>query len=82
MKVDGQTTEGVLIEQDGKYWGILHSDAQCTCYGFGGIDTVKIASPEFVVGPESMVPPKCKDEVKGARLMKVTKKVTYEIEEL
>lgn len=81
-----RTTDEVWgIEKDGKYWGSEYDDGH---YGYVSADThfIETDEKEKAVSlsdknPERYVMPKDKNEVKGARMLKLTIKIEYELSE-
>jgi hypothetical protein len=80
--------EGVVADYNGKYWGKQHGDAQYTCNDFGDLDNADISNPEFCTKPTDKTydPTNTNgrnpdyDQLSKARLIKVRKTITTEIE--
>jgi len=89
MKTQTFKKEGVVAEYNGQYWGIQHGDAYYTFCDFGSIDKAEIYNPEFCTRATEMTyepfntnnPHSVYRQLEKARLVKVTKNITYEIEE-
>ena len=83
MKITKSKT-GIVVEKDGKFWGIQYKDGHSTAYGFGPIENSIIQDPRYCTKPTDVT---YKDspylrELSEATLRHVVKTVIYEIEGL
>lgn len=82
------TTEGVVAEYEGKYWGKQHGDSSYTHIDFGEIYLADIGKPEHCTKPTHFTyDPKntggrnpAFDKLQKARLVRIRKTVTIEFE--
>ena len=76
--------EGVVAEYNGKYWGIQYKDSYGETVDFGELEKAKISNPEFCKKATDMTSNHRYndrfDKLKKARLVKVKKTITTEIE--
>ena len=54
VMIDQRTTakEGVVIEYNGKYWGVVYDDGQCHAVGWVKLEKAGIHDPRFLTKPE------------------------------
>lgn len=72
-----KTVSGVVVEYNGKYWGVNYEDGKCLSYGWVDIDLAKIVDAQFISKPEDMTfggSSNIKELQKG-KLVKVTRKI-------
>jgi hypothetical protein len=83
-----KTIIGVVAEYNGKYWGTQYADEKFTVNEFGDIKNAKICDPKYCLKPTDMTwDPKNTlgnnheyDLLKNAKLVKIKKIITTEIE--
>ena len=44
---------GVVIEKNGKYWGVQYKDGSAHVWGFGKLDKARVFDPKWLKTPES-----------------------------
>jgi hypothetical protein len=83
MKIAEETKHGVMVMKDGKGWGTVYSDGQCTCMGW--VDPIKagVHDPRYCKKPTSATYAGSPDEknLKQGRLVKVRVVTSVFIEE-
>jgi hypothetical protein len=72
---------GVVVELDGKYWGIQYEDGQVTEYGFGDIERARIGDPRYAKQPTDFTYKGSPyvAELSKARLLPVTRTTIFEV---
>ena len=73
--------EYVVVEKDGKYWGIEYSDGQCTAYDWVDIEKAQKGNPKFATTTESFTYADSPyvDILKQGRLSFIRKTSIYEL---
>ena len=83
---------GVVVELEGKYWGVTSADGHSTSYGFGPIENAEVSDPRYCTKatdvtwnphwpePNSRYNPDY-ETLKGATLRKIKITKTYEVED-
>lgn len=77
MKIE----EGVMVVKDGKAWGKVYYDGQCTEYGWMDIESAPIHNPEFCKKTTDVTYKNSPyiQELSSAKLVKVVRRTTVEI---
>lgn len=83
-----ETTEGVIAELNGKFWGTQHEDEQYKQNDFGNLKYAKICDPKFCKKPTDMTydPENVGgfnpdyDKLKKAQLIKIKKTIITKFE--
>lgn len=73
---------GVVVEKNGKFWGVQYEDGHSTSYGFGPIENAGIHNPEFCKKPTDVTyrGSHYVEELSTATLRPVVKTVIFEVE--
>jgi hypothetical protein len=73
---------GVVVELDGKFWGVQYREGEGTRYDFGPIENAMVSDPDRCKSPEDIVWEKSvhKSDLKNAKLRNVTETRVYEVE--
>ena len=77
---------GVVAEFNGRFWGVQYEDGHCTEHAFGPIEKAKISDPAYCHSPTDLtwIPIDMRsnpdyEQLKKARLVKITITTTYEV---
>jgi hypothetical protein len=73
---------GVVIELDGKFWGLIHDDGRSTSYGWGPLQKAQICDPKYCKQPTDATYPGShyEKELRRSRLLPARKTTTWEVE--
>ena len=75
--------KGLVLELDGKFWGVTYRDGQCTCHGWVDIKSASMSDPRYCHKPSDKTyvgSPNIPEMNKG-KLVAIKRVTTFELDE-